>query len=150
VQILNVGNPAEAIEFYRKYYQSKHPKISAADYENLVASTTSCFERGMAKIYQASLPAGEITATYLVLVDNNFVYFLVGGSTEKGKQSGSFYLVTDAAIKDHAGSKRIFRFEGSDIPGIAFFNAQFGATVSHYLHVHRNNLPFPVNLLKRV
>jgi hypothetical protein len=150
VQIVREGNPADVIQFYRKHYESKYPKIFPDVYDKLKESTTICFEKDLAKIYLAKLPDGEITAAYLVLFDKNFVYLLIGGSSEKGKQTGSFYLITDAVIKDHAGSGKILRFEGSDIPGIAIFNSQFGAYLSGYLHLNRNNLPFPVNMLKRM
>ncbi len=142
------GEPAEVVNFYRSHYESKYPKISPAVYESLLESATSCFKKDMAKTYFAKLPCGEITAAYLVLQDKNFVYLLMGGSSKKGKETGSFYSITDAIIRHHAGSERTLRFEGSDITGIALFNAQFGATISQYLHLNRNNLPFPVNLLK--
>ncbi|HRN54956.1 MAG TPA: hypothetical protein PLL71_00815, partial [Agriterribacter sp.] len=88
-------------------------------------------------------------AFYIVLYDNNFVYSLVGGSTAKGKTMGAFYLLTDTAIQDHAGENKTFRFEGSDIPGIAFFNRQFGPTPVYYQHLRMNRLPFPVKFFKK-
>ncbi len=149
VEIVKQVKPAEVISFYRKHYEYKHEGISAKVYDNLIACANICFEKTLAKTYLAKLPDGEVVAAYLVLVDKKFVYSLIGGSSERGKQTGSFYLLTDAAIKDHADTKRIFRFEGSDIEGIASFNAQFGVKLVNYLHLIRNKLPFPVNLLKR-
>jgi len=84
-----------------------------------------------------------------VLHDENFAYSLLGGSTQKGKETAAFYLLTDAAIKDAANHKQIFRFEGSDIPGVAFFNQQFAPHTVYYPHIKKNRLPFPVNLLKK-
>jgi len=149
VEIVREGKPVDVVDFYCKLYTSKHEHISPGIYNKLIACTTKCFGMEQAKIYLAKLPDGEIIAAYLVLVDKKFVYSLIGGSSEKGKQTGSFYLVTDAAIKDHAGSERVFRFEGSDIQGIAFFNTQFGPDLINYLHVICNKLPFPINLLKK-
>lgn len=149
VQIDKDGKPVDVIDFYRKLYKSKHKRISSVVFDKLTACTTKCFEKELAKVYLAKLPDGEIIAAYLVLVDKNFVYSLVGGSSEKGKQTGSFYLITDAAIKDHAGSERVFRFEGSDIHGIAFFNTQFGPDSINYHRLINNKLPFPINLLRK-
>lgn len=148
VGVTSQGNPAEVINFYREHYGKKYPKIYPAVYDKLIEATTICLKMNMATTFVATLPGGEITAAYLVLHDKRFVYGLIGGSSGKGKQNGSFYLITDAAIKNNAGSEKIFRFEGSDIPGIALFNAQFGAQATSYLHLNRNKLPFPVNLLK--
>jgi hypothetical protein len=149
VEIVRDGKPVDVIAFYRKLYTNKHKHISPGTYSNLIACTTKCFEMKQAKIYLAKLPDGEVIAAYLVLVDKKFVYSLIGGSSEKGKQTGSFYFVTDAAIKDHAGSERVFRFEGSDIHGIAFFNTQFAPELINYYHLIRNKLPFPLNLFKK-
>jgi hypothetical protein len=62
--------------------------------------------------------------------------------------SGAFDLLTDAAIKDPAGTNRIFRFEGSDKKGIAFFTSQFNTGRMHYHHLKLNRLPWPLKLLK--
>ncbi len=108
IEIVKQVKPAEVISFYRRHYEHKHEDISVEVYDKLIACTTVCFERNMAKTYLAKLPDGEVVAAYLVLVDKKFVYSLIGGSSERGKQTGSFYLLTDAAIKDHADTKRVF------------------------------------------
>jgi hypothetical protein len=149
VEVIRNVTPAEVIKFYTSLYQQKHKGISAAVYKNLSTFTTERFAEGHVKTYIARLPGGEVMAVYLLLVDRKFVYSLIGGSSEKGKKAGSFYLLTDAVIRDHADSDRIFRFEGSDIPGIAFFNAQFGAAAISYPRLIVNKLPFPLNILKR-
>ncbi|MEP6700784.1 MAG: hypothetical protein ABJA85_05690 [Bacteroidota bacterium] len=149
VRIDRNGKPLDVIEFYRQLYKKKHANISSGIYEKLIVAATTCWDKGQAKIYLAKLPDGEVTASYLILYDKNFVYSLIGGSSEKGKQTGSFYLLTDAAIKDHAETKRLFRFEGSDLPGIALFDSQFGPDITSYQNIKRNKLPFPLNLLKR-
>lgn len=148
LDIFRDESPALVIDLYRKEYGHRHPKVRSDSYRAFTACAQSAFNRGNAATYLAKWPDGEIGGFYLVLRDNKFVYSILGGSTRKGKEMGAFYLLTDAAIKDHAGSGRVFRFEGSDIPGIAFFNAQFGSTPVHYPHLIMNNLPFPFNLLK--
>jgi hypothetical protein len=108
-------------------------------------------EKGNIQNYLARTADGEIIAFYCLLADEKFVYSLLGGSTPKGKEMAAFYLLTDAAIRDHAGpspTPRIFRFEGSDIPGIAFFNAQFGADLTHYPYLVSNRLPWPLKWAK--
>ncbi|MHA4808505.1 hypothetical protein ACX0G9_10365 [Flavitalea flava] len=148
ILIVRDGSPLEVIERYRAEYGSRHTRVKAGNYEAFTACALSAFKMGNAATYLAKLPDGETGAWYLVFRDNKFVYSIMGGSTEEGKEKGAFYLLTDAAIKDHAGSNRVFRFEGSDIPGIAFFNEQFGPARVQYPHLIMNNLPFPVNLLK--
>jgi len=148
LEIIKNSSPAELIDLYRRQYGNRHPKITAAVYERFAACAASALSGGLAKTYLAKEPNGGVVAFYLVFIDKRFIYSILGGSSEDGKEKGAFYLLTDAVIKEHAESGRIFRFEGSDIPGIAFFDALFGATPVTYPHLTMNNLPFPIRLFK--
>ena len=141
--------PEDIIALYRKSYHTAHRRITNKDYHALLSCCNIAAGKSHLKTYTAHTPEGEAVAFYIVLYDKNCVYSLVGGSTAKGKSMGAFYLLTNAAIQDHAGTNKIFRFEGSDISGIAFFNRQFGATPVYYQHLRMNRLPFPVKLLKQ-
>lgn len=133
-------SPAEVIGLYRKEYGNRH-RINDVHYDRLTKCADKAIKTGNAKTYFARWPNGEIAAFYLVFSDDRFVYSVLGGSTKRGKETGAFYLLTDAALQDHAGTERVFRFEGSDIEGIAFFDAQFGAVRTAYPHLVLNNLP---------
>lgn len=141
-------NLKEAIDFYVREYKSQHPAIKQKDYVNLIEACTVAAAKGNAYCYAAKAGT-EIAAAYIVLKDNQYFYSLLGGSTKEGKELGAFYALTDAGIRDAATEKCTFRFEGSDIEGIAFFNSQFGAKAVTYQHIKLNKLPFPINLLKR-
>lgn len=135
------------IDFYKKEYHTQHPAITGNDYDRLIAACNTALLKGHLNAYTAT-KADVLLGAYLVLKDRCFYYSLLGGSNEEGKQIGAFYALTDAALRDCAAEQLVFRFEGSDIPGIAFFNSQFGAEPHYYLHLKYNRLPFPVNLLK--
>ena len=147
VEIIKSCEPFEVIEFYEKNYKNEHKNIKSRDYKRLLAATNIAFEKGKAATWLAK-KNGETIASYMILKDEKFIYSLIGGSNQQGKKYGAFYLLTDAAIKDHAATKRIFRFEGSDKKGIAFFNNQFHPAPVHYYHLKLNRLPWPVKLLK--
>jgi len=148
LEIIRQVNPADIIAHYKEQYGHQHHKLANSAYQHLTICANLAIKTGNASTYLARWPDNSIGAFYLVLSDDRFVYSLLGGSTPKGKENGAFYALTDAVIRDHASSNRIFRFEGSDIPGIAFFNAQFGPTPVQYPSLIMNNLPFPVNLFK--
>ena len=78
----------------------------------------------------------------MILKDEQLHIFTARWQHERGKQKGAFYLLTDAIIRDHAGTNKIFRFEGSDIPGISFFDNLFGPERISYQHLVMNKLPF--------
>jgi hypothetical protein len=145
--IRDIG-PRDVIEWYRKEYGRRHSHIKTKTYDRLALAAEKAFTKDHARTYLALTPDGAVAAFYLILSDKRFVYSALGGATQKGKESGAFYLLTDAAIKDHAESPGIFRFEGSDVPGIASFDASFGSSPVHYPHLLMNKLPFPINLLK--
>jgi hypothetical protein len=147
LQIDRSGDPASVILLHR-LYGSKQPDIPTRVYDRFVCCADLLFKNKQATGYTALSSTGETLAWYLVFTDRQFVYSVLGGSTAAGKKTGAFYLLTDAIIQDHAGTEKIFRFEGSDIPGIAFFNALFNPVAVEYQHVKMNRLPFPVNLFK--
>lgn len=149
LEIISNISPSQIIDLYRKEYKKKHPGIADTIYDQLKKCTAAAFEKGNAQTYIAKY-SSDIVGFYLLLKDNAYIYSLLGGSTGKGQSLGAFYALTDAAIRDHSNSNRIFRFEGSDVPGIAFFDKQFGPELTYYTHIKQNNLPFPANLLKRI
>jgi len=148
LQIIKGEDPADIIHLYRKDYANRHRFIPGSIYEKLTHCTSLAFGKNLANTYLAKSPTGETLAYYIILVDENYIYSLLGGSTATGKKLGAFYLLTDAIIQDHAGSKKIFRFEGSDIAGISFFDALFGPEKISYQHLTMNKLPFPLRFFK--
>ena len=144
------SQPSAIIDLYRDMYSAAHPDITGEDYQRLKNCADQASKNGYVSTWLARSTDGSIQAFYLAFADRRFVYSVMGGSTAEGKVSGAFYLLTDALIRAYAGQDKTFRFEGSDIPGIAFFNSQFGPAQVHYPHITLNRLPFPVNLFKRV
>lgn len=147
IEIIRNCLPVEVIDFYKRNYETEHKEITSLDYNRILAATNAAFENGNAATYLAKKNQ-ETVSSYMVLKDEKFVYSLIGGSNRQGKDCGAFYFLTDAAIKDHANTQRVFRFEGSDKNGIAFFNSQFNPKPLEYYHLKLNRLPWPLRLLK--
>ena len=143
------GAPAgELIDYYKRNYSKSHSQIVSQDYEALLRACNSQFGKDHLVTYQACSPEGEILAVYLLFRDHKYVYSVLGGSIKAGKEAGAFYLLTDRAIQDHCGQNKVFRFEGSDEEGIAFFDSQFGATEINYPHLILNRLPWLLKWIK--
>lgn len=77
------------------------------------------------------------------------VLFMACASTGEGKRNQAMYALVDHIISLHAGSGKIFDFTGSNMPGVAYFNAGFGAIKTAYPLVKRNTLPWYLKLLKK-
>jgi hypothetical protein len=148
LQIIRGEDPARIIQLYRLDYSNRHTKMSGSIYEKLIRCSDIAFKNQQAETYMAKSSSGETLAYYMILQDEHFIYSLIGGSTSEGKKQGAFYLLTDAVIRDHAGTGKIFRFEGSDIPGISFFDTLFGPEKISYQHLVMNGLPFLIRLFK--
>jgi hypothetical protein len=138
----------DIIDQYIHEYERKNRIIPDSVYINLKKMLHS-FGKENYQTYIAITKSNEVVGFYLLYTDKRFVYSILGGSTGTGKSIGAFYALTDAAIQDVAGSQKIFRFEGSDLPGIAFFDLQFGSYPIEYAHLKRNNLPKLIRWLKR-
>jgi hypothetical protein len=148
LQIIRGEDPALIIQLYQQDYANRNIEISGSVYEKLTRCSGIAFKTKLAETYMAKSLSGETLAYYMILQDDHFIYSLIGGSTAEGKKQGAFYLLTDAIIRDHAGTNKIFRFEGSDIPGISFFDALFGPEKISYQHVVMNRLPFLIRFFK--
>jgi hypothetical protein len=143
---VNAGIP-ESIAFYQQQYNARL-KIKPAEYSKL----TNMFQMASHKGHVISLAAkidDRLLAIYILLKDQHYVYSVIGGSSTEGKETGAFYMLTDHAIKTVSGTDRLFRFEGSDLPGIAHFNQQFGAKPFYYNHLKLNRLPFLLRVFKK-
>jgi hypothetical protein len=138
----------DLVKFYKGNYADVSQQIGDGEYHKLSAALKHAQSLGQLQAFAVSSSEGEILAVYGALTDNKYIYSIVGGSTARGKEFGAFSFIIDFIIKHHSGSGKTFRFEGSDIESIAFFNRQFGAVECKYPHVKYNGLPWPVSLLK--
>ena len=135
----------QLISFYRTNYV--HTNVKPLMYDRLAALFERALLNGSLHLY-AAMRNDELVGMYGLMLDAKQAYLVVGGTNEKGKQIGAFALLTATAIQDHTGSHKLFRFEGSDLPGIATFNQKFGAVTKTFVHLRVNRLPWPFRLLK--
>jgi len=75
--------------------------------------------------------------------------FMVCASTSGGRKKQAMYLLVDHMIREKAGTQTLFDFTGSNIPGVAYFNAGFGAVRQMYPVVRINRLPRVLRLFKK-
>ena len=137
----------KVIALYKQYYGKQDSVVLRFNFSNMIALLTGKLAP-QTKTYTLSFPDGNICAFYLLLFDENYVYWLLGGSTTRGKEAVAFYHLTDVVIQDFANTPRMFRFEGSDHDGIHFFNQQFGGQTVLYPRININRLPWPFRHLK--
>jgi hypothetical protein len=69
------------------------------------------------------------------------VYYMAAWSGEAGRRCGAAARLLDTVIREYAGLDIVLDFEGSDIPGVAFFFEGFGAEPETYRLVRRRRFP---------
>lgn len=111
----------------RERLKSLFAILSAKD----MAWTTGLFDTG-----------GTLISSALFFRSHKRIYYIAAWSGEAGRSIGGSVALIDHAIRSFAGQDMTLDFEGSDIPGIAFFFEGFGADVEEYLFIRHNRLPW--------
>ncbi len=118
-------------------------------YQALEKICSMSIEKSKGEILGVFDAADNLVASQWLIKHKHGYALLVCASTEKGRKTQAMYFLIDQLIRQYAGTKTMLDFSGSDIPGIAYFNAGFGAVKSSYPAIKRNTLPWPLRLLKR-
>jgi hypothetical protein len=111
--------------------------------------THASIQQGVGEIKGVYKPNGKLVAVGWFVYDMGRCFFGICASNKEGRENQSMYLLVDHVIETRSGKGEIFDFTGSNVSGVAYLNAGFGAVKSHYLATKRNLLPWPLNLLKR-
>ena len=91
---------------------------------------------------------GVLQAVALILREKDRLYLLQSTTLPAGRLKEANYFLLDNIIREFSRQDIIFDFEGSDIPGIAHFYKNFGATNQPYYFFKYNRLPWPLRFLK--
>ncbi|WP_299826168.1 GNAT family N-acetyltransferase [uncultured Pontibacter sp.] len=115
--------------------KSQHYKLLERLYEVLK-------ERKQAELWQVVNAAGEAIAAAFFILEPGRIIFLLSGASEEGRRTAAMTLLLDSMIQRFAGSNRILDFEGSMVPSVGKFYANFGAGPVTYLSLTRQHTPW--------
>jgi hypothetical protein len=110
---------------------------------------STALDQSAGAIYGAYSENKELTAVAFFLNDGKRYTYLCSFSSETGKKNNSMFSIIDSFIQEHSQQNHLLDFEGSIIPGIAYFFGGFGATPEIYHHVKYNRLPLLMRLFKK-
>jgi hypothetical protein len=99
-------------------------------------------EKGQAVCYGNYNPSKDLIGAAVFFTSENRIYYMLAWNNEEGRQKGASHQLIDAIIQQNAGKDIWIDFEGSDIPGIAFFFEGFGAQSEYYYYLRENRLPW--------
>jgi hypothetical protein len=137
------------VAFVKDNLDDQIKQLKRKDYQKLVNLTGCLLHRKAGELYGCYSPEGTLCGVALFLITKKRCIFSVCASSDLGKQCQAMYLLVDNQIRKYAGSKKIFDFSGSNIPGIAYFNSTFGSEIRHYPAITINRLPCPLRLFKK-
>jgi hypothetical protein len=141
--------PSVFTRFVQRHLDKQPIHLGKSFYPTLQKTTSTSIQNGTGQILGVFKPGGDLVAAGWFIQAAGRYIFLVCASTLSGKQNQAMFLLVDHVIREKAGSGLIYDFSGSNIPGVAYFNAGFGASQNTYLSVKRNLLPWPLRLLKK-
>lgn len=118
------------------------------EYPLLRALYAAAHQRGMAELWQARTPAGEVVAAVLLWKFNGQLIYLFNSSSRLGKEQRAISVIVDALLQRYAGQPLRFDFESPQVASLDRFYASFGSVETPFLSIALNRLPWPVRQLK--
>ncbi|MBK8954895.1 MAG: hypothetical protein IPM34_04970 [Saprospiraceae bacterium] len=150
-QILSSRDVGHFVELYIRYSNKDIPG-KYKTHANLSSLIRACMDRGHGEILMANNKAGEtIAACFISHYNNRFIYHL-SFANEEGKAQFAMYALLNEVIRLNAATDNILDFEGSMIPGVAYFMKGFGAEKEYYYqYIWNDNLVCRLlRLLKKI
>ncbi len=126
----------------------KVSRTKAGDIYNFEQLYKLLFNKNKATNYGVYLN-NKLLASGIFLFSHNRACYVLAGNTKEGRRLGASHIVIDNFIKQHAESRMLFDFEGSNVPGIAFFFKGFGAQPEEYTGIKYNALPSILRMFKK-
>ena len=147
-QILDQGvKPGELIEHFSRNRGTGIKGIRKTDYIKLSKLMDYCISNSKGEILGVRNNSNLIYGVFIITLSNTCVS--LGTSTSRESNiSRTGYFVVDHLVKEFSEKLSILDFAGSSIKGISDFVRSFGASNIPYYRIYRNNLPWPLKLIK--
>jgi len=136
----------EAVHLFRKYYAGKMSSVRDIDFERFTCLVLHLQQNNLAFVRQATDDKGKLLAVALLLKDDRRIYNLMNTVLPEGRKNSANYFLFDNIIREFAGSKLLLDLEGSEIPGVKKFYANFGSTNQPYFYLA--NIPEIVKMMR--
>ncbi|MFT6746671.1 MAG: hypothetical protein ACJAZ2_001015 [Glaciecola sp.] len=149
LSIKDTDEPGVAISLFKadKGVQFKH--LKEEHYHGFLKVCETAKSKGILTVLTAVNQENKNICSALFLKNNNRIIFVFSGNTKTGKESAALFYILDEVIKRHQNTDVVLDFEGSENEGLQRFYKGFGASLETYYFLKYNNLPFPMNILKK-
>ncbi len=143
-------NPLEVTKLFKNRYASQIGSIDAngfTRFENLILGANRYYHSIVRLVTSG---ANELLAAALLVVSGKRLYLIESYVSDDGRKMSANHFLLDRLIHEHSSGDWLLDFEGSDIPGIARFYANFGAVDQPYYFYHYNHLPLIQRKVKQL
>lgn len=140
--------PESVVELFIKTKGKELEVFSKKNYEMLHHLVQECVLRKKGMSMGVSDDKGNLVAAGFFMGAKERFIFLKSGVTPGGRKNGAMHFMFDYFIRSHAEENSVLDFGGSSVESVARFYKSFGAKDVVYLQIKKNNLPFPLKLLK--
>lgn len=147
---LNV-QPVESdkiVDFYVKHKGLETEYVGKKHYQRLKQVLKTAAKKNTLHALGVFSEDNELLACGAFLTHHGRIIYLVGVSSEKGREQRGMYFLFDHLVLQYSEQKAVLDFEGSEIPGIARFFKGFGARKVPYFSLRINRLPWLIRWIK--
>ena len=137
------------IQLFEENRGRDFPHLMKNDYRYFEKVCEMVSKKGLIEVIHAKNEQNELLAGVIFFRHFDRITFMFSGISPAGKKRHAMFALIDKAIQLHAGKTQVLDFEGSETPGVYEFYKGFGAELQEYFFLRQNNLPWPINLLKR-
>lgn len=149
LQVEQLTDVSSFVRYIKTQMRSEIESIRTNDYCRLEILLREGMKKDFAEIIQVKDKNGTTLALGSFLKWRERIIFHVCASTTEGKSKQAMYLLVNHQIKKYSEKYCYFDFSGSDMEGVAYFNAGFGAQAYLYPIIWINKLPLLVRWLKK-
>lgn len=137
-----------ALTIYHNEYAARTPHVKTQDYQRFKTLCRYLQDRDQLVLRAVTDERKEVLAAALLLRDHTRLYLIQSTTLPAGRKTEANHFLLDQLIREWADSRLTLDFEGSDLPGIAHFYANFGGSDQPYYFYRHNKLPWPWKMLK--
>lgn len=129
----------EFIKFYSGFLEDRFNDLPQRHFEILKGIIFKARELKLSSIYGVYDRNGQVCSATFFLTAFDRMILLVSGSDEIGRKKQAQFFLLDNFIQMHSNKSLLLDFEGSNIPGVAYFYKGFGGKQVNYPGIYFNN-----------
>jgi hypothetical protein len=140
--------PDELIDIFVWIKEKIVKRIKERDFHRLRNLMEYCLKSGKGRIAGVRGAGNRVLFGQFYIQGPGYINLFFGVNTPASRERRYNYYFINELIQQNAGEDIILDFAGSSIPSIASFMESFGSINRPYYRIFKNNLPWPVRLLK--